>query len=153
MTPFVFHYKSLLNVLETVQSKSIWHAAVDVSSYIALGYSNSIFIVVVVMLQCALWYIRPLSTLLHSESCDLVKIHQEVRGPLWFFRAYMGRFRCKVSWSVLYERFRRKWKWRFADKAMTYTIIMDLTTFFHSLILLYHIWIRDFPNLNVKALK
>jgi hypothetical protein len=91
MTPFVFHYKSLLNVLETVQSKSIWHAAVDVSSYIALGYLNSIFIVVVVMLQCVLGYIRPLSTLLHSESCDLVKVHQEVRGPALFFQDIYGQ--------------------------------------------------------------
>jgi len=36
------HYKSLLSVLETIQSKSKSQAAAEASSYITLCYSNSI---------------------------------------------------------------------------------------------------------------
>jgi hypothetical protein len=81
------------------QSKSKGQAAADASSYIALRYSNSIFIVV------ALGYTRNLSILLQSESCDLVRAHQldgikRLKILFCFFRAYKGRFRHKVSWSL-----------------------------------------------------
>jgi len=62
------HYKSLLSVIETDKSKSKDQATADASSYITLCYSNSIFILVAVMLQYALGYIRPLSILLQSKS-------------------------------------------------------------------------------------
>ena len=82
-----------------LSSTSKGQAAADASSYIALRYSNSIFIVV------ALRYTRNLSILLQSESCDIVRAHQldgikRLKILFCFFRAYKGRFRHKVSWSL-----------------------------------------------------
>ncbi|XP_048727017.1 zinc finger MYM-type protein 1-like [Ostrea edulis] len=95
------HYKSLLNVLETVQSKSKGQAAADASSYHAVLLKFD-FIVVVVMLQYTLGYIRPLSILLQSESCDLVKAHQEARDLLLIFQGI--RSDSDRKFHDLYER-------------------------------------------------
>jgi hypothetical protein len=43
-------------------------------------------IVVAVMLEYVLGYIRPLSILLQSMSCDLMKAHQEARDFALFFQ-------------------------------------------------------------------
>ena len=47
---------------------------------------------------------KTLSILLHSESCDLVKVHQEVRGPALFFQDIYGqipmqRFVICIIWA------------------------------------------------------
>jgi hypothetical protein len=67
-----------------------------------LRYSNSIFILVAVMLQYALGYIRPLSTILQSESCDLVKAHQEARNLVLLFQGI--REDSDAKFHDLYER-------------------------------------------------
>jgi hypothetical protein len=56
------HFKSLLSVLETVQSRCF-----VIYQAVLLKFDS---IVVAVMLEYVLGYIRPLSILLQSESCD-----------------------------------------------------------------------------------
>jgi hypothetical protein len=103
MTPFLINY--LLSVLETVQSKSKGQAAADASSYITLCYSNSIFIVVAVILQYALGYTGPLPIFLQSESCE-----SPSRGSSFCF-AFSGHIRADSDAKChgLYECFHRKW--------------------------------------------
>ncbi|VDI48642.1 Hypothetical predicted protein [Mytilus galloprovincialis] len=95
------HYKSLLNVLENVQSNSKGQAAADASSYHAVLLKFD-FILVTVMLQYTLGYIRPLSILLQSEACDLVKAHQEARDLLVIFQGI--RSDSDARFHDIYER-------------------------------------------------
>ena len=53
------------------------HAAADASSYITVLLKFEFNVVHSVMLQYTLGYTRPLSILLQSESCDVMKVHQE----------------------------------------------------------------------------
>ena len=78
LSSLLVHYKSLLSVLEAAQSKSKGQVASRfiIYHYVLLKFA---FIVVAVMLQYTLGYIKPLSILLQSESCDLVKAHQGAR--------------------------------------------------------------------------
>ena len=73
LSELLFHYKSLLSVLETVQSKSKGLVAADASSYHAVLLKFDSY-------RCSSYAtvrIKPLSIFLQSESCDLVKTHQE----------------------------------------------------------------------------
>jgi hypothetical protein len=76
------------------------------------------FIVVTVILQYVLGYIRPLSILLKSVWW-LSETLQKARD-IWF--AFSGHISADsdAKFYDLYESFRRKWKWRLADKAKKY---------------------------------
>lgn len=54
------------------------------------------------MLQYTLGYIRPLSILLQSEACDLVKAHQEARDLLEIFQGI--RSDSNAKFHDIYER-------------------------------------------------
>lgn len=69
LSGLLVHYKSLLSVPETVQSNFKGLVAADASSYHAVLLKFDIH-------RCSSC-IKPLSILLQSESCDLVKTHQE----------------------------------------------------------------------------
>ena len=75
------HYQSILNILETIKFD---------------------FIVAVVMLQYPLGYIRPLSILLQSETCDLVRAHLESRDLVSVFQGI--RTDSSAKFHDLYER-------------------------------------------------
>ena len=95
------HYQSILNVLETIKAQSNGQAAADASSYHAVLLKFD-FIVAAVMLQYTLGYIRPLSILLQSETCDLVRAHQEVRDLVIVFQGI--RTDSSATFHDLYER-------------------------------------------------
>ena len=61
---FLVHYKSLLSVLETVQSKSNGHVEADASPYHAVLPKFDFY-------RCCSYA----TILLQSESCNLVKTH------------------------------------------------------------------------------
>ena len=95
------HYQSILNVLETIKAQSMGQAAADASSYHAVLLKFD-FIVAVVMLQYPLGYIRPLSILLQSETCDLVRAHLESRDLVSVFQGI--RTDSSAKFHDLYER-------------------------------------------------
>lgn len=113
------HYKSLLNVLENVQSNSKGQAAADASSYHAVLLKFD-FILVTVMLQYTLGYIRPLSILLQSEACDLLKARQEARDLLVIFQGkprstQRQRHRANAPVESIEEHFRVNYFLPFID--------------------------------------
>ena len=95
------HYQSILNILETIKAQSKGQAAADASSYHAVLLKFD-FIVAVVMLQYPLGYIRPLSILLQSETCDLVRAHLESRDLVSVFQGI--RTDSSAKFHDLYER-------------------------------------------------
>ena len=87
-----------------------------------------------------------------------LKSHQESRDFVLLFHINADS---DAKFHHLYEPVHRKWKWRFSGKAKKYKkdkvteqtpkskiskIIIALTTFFYTLIIAYHIYIRDFPK-------
>ena len=105
------HYKSLLSVLVTVQSKSKSQAAAEASSYITLCYSNSILS----LLQLCYSTHWGTQVLCRFFSCPSLvpkwKPIKRLEFLFSFFRAYTGQIPMQSF------MFHCKWKWRFADKA------------------------------------
>jgi hypothetical protein len=65
------------------------HAAADASSYITVLLKFEFTVVHAVMLQYTLGYTIPLSILIQSESCDLMKVHQEARVLVFNFSGHI----------------------------------------------------------------
>ena len=70
------HYDKVLDILDGIQNQTIGN--LDATSY-KLTFRNFEILVVTVVTQFILGYLRPLSIKLQSENCDLVETHVQAR--------------------------------------------------------------------------
>ena len=70
------HYDKVLDIFDEIQNQTVGNS--DATSY-KLTLLNSEILVVVVVTQFLLGYLRPLSIELQSENCDLVEAHVQAR--------------------------------------------------------------------------
>ena len=70
------HYDKALDILDEIQNQIVGNS--DATSY-KLTLLNSEILVVAVVTQFLLGYLRPLSLELQSENCDFVEVHVQAR--------------------------------------------------------------------------
>ena len=99
LTWLLKHYDKVLDILDEIQNQTVGNS--DATSY-KLTLLNFEILVVAVVTQFLLGYLRPLSIELQSENCDLVEAHVQARTLATSFLEI--RENAEEAFDVLFNR-------------------------------------------------